>query len=279
MSLLKENDRALADFDMAIRLEPKHPLAYVNRGATLNDRGERAAAIASINKALQLSPGFPPALEALKKIGAANGKAQKPLRTLSPEVGRRNFRECALPVSGIDLERKDINRIIPACTVLIEAQGGSDDDRSIVHQQRGSMYRRLGKYELALADFSQSIRYDPKSADAYTGRGNAYRGLHQLDQALADHSEAIRLEPNNASPYNNRGNTWRDKKDYDKAIADYDAAIKLSPNYAGAFYNRGNARLEAGDKNGSLADYREALKLNPNLQPAADMLKELGVNP
>jgi hypothetical protein len=45
------------------------------------------------------------------------------------------------------------------------------------------------------------------------------------------------------------------------------------------FYNRGNARLEASDKSGSLADYREALKLNPNLQPAADMLKELGVNP
>jgi tetratricopeptide (TPR) repeat protein len=66
-----------------------------------------------------------------------------------------------------------------ASIVLIESQGGSDENRADVHLRRGSMYRRLGKYELALADFSESIRYSPKSADAYTGRGNAYRGLHQ----------------------------------------------------------------------------------------------------
>jgi tetratricopeptide (TPR) repeat protein len=68
--LLGENDRALADTDMVIRLEPRQPLAYVNRGKILNDMGDRAGAIASINKALKLVPGFPPALKALKEIGA-----------------------------------------------------------------------------------------------------------------------------------------------------------------------------------------------------------------
>jgi len=48
----------LADDDMAIRLEPNHPLGYVNRGQTLNDLGDRVAAVNSINKALQLAPGF-----------------------------------------------------------------------------------------------------------------------------------------------------------------------------------------------------------------------------
>jgi tetratricopeptide (TPR) repeat protein len=241
--------------------------------------GDRAAAIASINKALQLAPGFPPALETLKKIGAATDKVQKSLRTLSPEEGRRNFRECVFPVADVSLDQKTINRVISACTVLIESQGDSDENRANVHLQRGRMYRRLGKYELALTDFSESTRYSPKSADAYTGRGNAYRGLHQLDQSIADHSEAIRLGPNNAAAHNNRGNAWRDTKDYDKAIADYDAAIKLSPHYASAIYNRANARLDAGDKDGAIADFRQALKVSPGLQQATDMLKQLGAKP
>ncbi len=152
--------------------------------------GKRAAAIASIDKALQRAPGFPPALESLKKIGASHNP---PPRTIPVEVGRRNFRQCVWPVAGIDLKPKDIDRIIKACTVLIEAQGGSDENRADVHLQRGSMYRRLGKYGLAVADFNESIRYAPNSPEGYTG--NAYRGLKQLDDALADHSEAIRLRP------------------------------------------------------------------------------------
>ena len=86
----------------------------------------------------------------------------------------------AFPVAGAELDRETINEIITACSALINSEGGNDEARSIVHLQRGSMYRRLGKFDLALADFTMSIHYDPKSADAYTGRGNAHRGLHQI---------------------------------------------------------------------------------------------------
>jgi hypothetical protein len=39
----------------------------------LNEMGDRASALASLHKALALSPGFPPALEQLAKI---QGKKQ-----------------------------------------------------------------------------------------------------------------------------------------------------------------------------------------------------------
>ncbi len=211
-SLLGDNTKALADFDAAIKLDPKQPLGYVNRSEPLYALGKHAEAIASVKKALELAPNFPPALETLKKFNAANGRDRKAPRILSAEEGRRNFRKCVFPVANITLDPKTMNEIIAACTVLIESQGGSGDDRAQVYLQRGSMYRRLDKFELAVADFSQSIRYAPKSADAYTGRGNAYRGLKQLDLSIADHSEAIRLDPNSANFYSNRGNAWGDRK-------------------------------------------------------------------
>jgi tetratricopeptide (TPR) repeat protein len=184
--------------------------------------------------------------------------------------------QCTMPVADITLDPKSIDRVRQACTNLINSPGGSADARSLAFIQRGSMYRRQQKYELALADFDQAIRYDPKSASGYTGRGNALRLLGRLDESIAAHSEAIRLEPNNAMAYSNRGNALGDKKDYEHAIADFDMAIKIDPKYATAFYNRADVKLTAGDKSGAIADYRQALTLRPGFKEAADMLKQLG---
>ena len=174
LSALKENDKALADFNMAIKLEPAHPLAYVDRGQTLNDMGDRDGAVASVSKALELAPDFPPALDLQKKLGL-----EKRQETKTPAVAAsRDVSACVFPVSGSILDRATIDHVIAACTALIDAPGGGNDTRSQAYLQRGSMYRHLGKYELALADF-----------------------------------EAIRLEPDNPEAYNNRGNAWRDKDD------------------------------------------------------------------
>jgi tetratricopeptide (TPR) repeat protein len=260
---------------MAVRLEPNYPLNHVNRGQALNELGDPVAAMAAIDKALQLAPGFPPALEQQKKI-AATQKGRKAPADISPDTAKRNYSICAFPVSDVNPGQDWMRKVIDACTALINSKGGNDENRALVHLQRGSMYRRLGKFELALADFSESIRHDPQSGMAYTGRGNAYRGLKLPEQAIADHTEAIRLKPDYATAYNNRGNAWQDLKDHARAVVDYDAAIKLDPNYASAYYNRGNSRLELGDKDGAAADYRQAAKLSPGLKQAAEALQQLG---
>ncbi len=216
--------------------------------------------MASLNKALQLAPGFPPALEVLKKIGDTGRKGGKQAAEPSQEAASSYYHMCTFPVTDVGPSKEDMVKVIDACTALINSQGGNDEDRAIVHVQRGSMYRRLGKYELALVDYSESLRHAPNSAMAYTGRGNAYRGLKLFDQAIADHTEALRLKPDDATTYNNRGNAWQDLKNNEHAIADYDMSIKLDPNYATAYYNRGNSRLEAGDKDGAVADYHPSSK-------------------
>jgi tetratricopeptide (TPR) repeat protein len=240
-----------------------------NKGNTMN--ANRVAVLVAF-----LCTGF---TLAAQPAAAGNFPEEKPRKAIPAEVANRNLKECVFPVANIALDRKTMDKVIHACTILIEAEGGSDKNRSDVYLQRGSMYRRLGKFDLALADFNLSIRYSPASADAYTGRGNSYRGLHKLDESIADHSEAIRLDPKNSTAYNNRGNALSDKKEFTRAIADYDEAIKLYPNYASAYYNRGLARKDTNDKDGAIADFRQALKINPNMPQPAAWLKELGAKP
>ena len=84
---------------MAIRLDPDQPIGYVNRGQTLNNLGDKVAALASLNKALQLLPGFPPALDVLKKIGDTSQKRGKQAAELSQETANRDYQICVFPVT------------------------------------------------------------------------------------------------------------------------------------------------------------------------------------
>ena len=51
-----EFDKALSEYDEAIRLDPKNGMAYCCRGAALTGKGEFDKAIASFDEAIRLDP-------------------------------------------------------------------------------------------------------------------------------------------------------------------------------------------------------------------------------
>src|SRR5260370_41772150 len=51
-------DRAIADFDQAIQLDPKDAEAYYNRGSAWGAEGDLDRAIADYNQAIQLNPKY-----------------------------------------------------------------------------------------------------------------------------------------------------------------------------------------------------------------------------
>src|SRR6266403_339236 len=51
-----DNDRAIADYNEAIRLDPKHARAFHHRGYAYSDKGDNDRAIADYNEAIRLNP-------------------------------------------------------------------------------------------------------------------------------------------------------------------------------------------------------------------------------
>ena len=82
------------------------------------------------------------------------------------------------------------------------------------------------KWDQALADYNQAIRFDPKSAKAHHNRGEVLREMKQLDKALADFNEAIRLDPKLVHAYRRRGQVWQAKGQLEKALGDYKQAVR-----------------------------------------------------
>jgi tetratricopeptide (TPR) repeat protein len=134
---------------------------------------------------------------------------------------------------------------------------------SDTYNTRGAIWHEKHEYDIALGDFNEAIRLDPRNESAYYNRGLVRHLKKEYEKAIADYSEAIRLDPKFASAYDARGDAWNARKEYDKAISDYNDAIRLDPKYVSAYYDRGNVWRDRKRSDRAIADYSEAIRLDP----------------
>ena len=66
----KQSDRALSDFNQAIRLDPASLQAYIMRGGIYGGSGRRDQAVADFRKALALDPANENVKKNLRELGA-----------------------------------------------------------------------------------------------------------------------------------------------------------------------------------------------------------------
>lgn len=132
------------------------------------------------------------------------------------------------------------------------------------YYKRGLNRWLKGEYADAIQDITESIRLDPKRANAYVTRGLAWQDLGEYRKAIADCNLAIRQDPDSADAYHNRGNNWVELGKFRKAIADFTCAIDRDPKSAVSFNSRGVAWSRRGRYAEALADYERAFELEPD---------------
>ena len=177
-----EFDKALSEYDEAIRLDPKNGMAYCGRGAASTEKGEFDQAIASFDEAIRLDPQI------------ANMPFYKRYRTaaesLRPNPRNPKFAEEAQ--RGLDaFQRADYDQAIVAFDELIRL----DPNHSEAHRWRGDASLNKHEFDKALSEYDEAIRLDPKNGMAYSGRGAASTEKGEFDKAIASFDEAIRLDP------------------------------------------------------------------------------------
>jgi tetratricopeptide (TPR) repeat protein len=226
---LGASDTAIANFDEAIRLDPKIAAAYNDRGILYQAKGDYDKAIADYDEAIRIDP---------------------------KNVEPHNNRAAAYQV------KRDYDKAIADYDEAIRI----DPKRVEPHNNRGILYQAKGDYDKAIADYNEAIRIDPKRVEPHYNRGILYQAKGDYDNAIADYDEAIRIDPNLAIridpkyslAYYDRGSLHQAKGDYDKAIADYDEAIRIDPKNVDA-YNE-VAWLRATCPQASLRDGKKAVE-------------------
>jgi tetratricopeptide (TPR) repeat protein len=185
-------DRAIADLDQAIRLDPQYAIAYFNRGTAYGAKGEFDHAIADYDEYLRIDPSY-------QRGYALRGEAY---------YGKGDYLRAIA----------DYDEAIRLNPKYVAAYGG-----------RGAAYVERGEYDRAIADLDQAIRLDPKFANPYSNRCSALRHKGDHEHAMLDCDQAIRLNPKYARAYVNRGDVHAARGDDKRAIADYEEALRINP--------------------------------------------------
>ncbi len=151
-------DRALADLDKALQLDPKSAPALLERASIYHVKGEFGRAIADYDRALKLDKDSAAALSGRARAYRGKGDLEKALADFDEAV-----------------------RL--------------DPKSASTHVDRGAIYQAQGDFDRAIVDYDRAIQIDPKDANAFLGRANAYRGKHDLERAKQDLESVMKSRP------------------------------------------------------------------------------------
>jgi len=154
----REDDKALADYGEAIRINPKYALAHNNRGVVLFDKGELEGALASFDRAIRLDPKYAYAYNNRGNTWGSKGEYDRAIADFSEAIRLDPKYGYAYSNRGIAWRKKyQYERAVADLTEALRTVGGNE----IPHRNRGYANFFLGRFEAAAGDFAKSAALEP----------------------------------------------------------------------------------------------------------------------
>ncbi len=135
-----------------------------------------------------------------------------------------------------------------------------------------STYSQQGDYDKAFYHANEALRIDKHYRDAYTLKGTLYRSLGKGDLAKSSYQTAIDQDPEFFEAYLQLGVLYQEENN-PLAIQYFTTATQIRPNNMDALYNLAFAYQEFNDVEKAKETYRAMLKKDPDF---ATSLFQLG---
>ncbi len=237
-SLEQMNDRAIADFTSAIKLNPEHVGAYALRATVhaspfFNPRRDVEAAIADYTKVITLEPS---AYTYTSRAGLFEEKGERAKAVA-------DYRAALTLEPNNYTAKTKLAKLAPA----------------------------------AVATQPTTPRSEQPTAESFAAEGRRQLSQKDYDGAIKTLTECLRLKADAAPCYAFRGYAHGMKGDMKASNSDHQAGVKLNPTEAALYFVRGMMFVELGKKVEAIAEFRKVLKLDPNNKQAQAQLQGLGV--
>ncbi|MBA3725987.1 MAG: tetratricopeptide repeat protein [Armatimonadetes bacterium] len=286
---------AIASYQAAVRLDPKHSLYRYNLGLAVQKIGNLERSVEEMEKAVAYDRGFWNAVDQLAKAYALVNRHDEALAMLDavqwrfpgiPDLWTRRanvlwtrgkFLEAGKAVSkAIKMDPHNsyayslLGSILDREGRLPEAEKAYrkaldlNPHAESVGTDLGVVLEDLGRYEESESMYRRAIELDPNGASAYFNLGALMMRLMRPVEAEPMIRKAIELDPNDAIVHFNLGTLLFDLGNLKEAEAMYRKGIELDPMVAPAHYNLGNLLASTGRLQEAEDKYRTAMEIDPN---------------
>ena len=238
----EQREQSIADYDMAVALDPLQALSYNDRGIVYFQMGNHERARNDFNWALMLDPD-----ETL----AIFNRGLLHFETNENAASDRDF------------------------TAFLEKV----PDDAEAWRWRGQARFRLGRHQAAFDDFTQALSLADSDALSLAYRCSASLMLDNVDVAERDCDAAIKLDGKLGEALNNLAWIRYKRGQHRAGLALAERALKANPEDANFLDTRGHLLEALGERQLAIADYRAALQRNPQQSESIDGLKRLGATP
>lgn len=193
LSRIGDEDRALADLDIALSLVPGDPHIHGMRGVVHGMKGDLDAAIADFSDSIEGDPTLVDSLTNRGKALADKGEHARAIADLDRALELQP--DNAFALNGRCWSRAvlniDLDAALADCDAGVAAGG---EDLANTYNSRGFVHFRRKEYREAIASYDASIQHNPRAASSYYVRGLARRALGEPG-ADADIDQGLSLEP------------------------------------------------------------------------------------
>ncbi|MFN2169670.1 MAG: tetratricopeptide repeat protein, partial [Anaerolineae bacterium] len=255
----QEYEAAASIYSAALRIQP-HFAAYYNRGVVYAGLGDTEKAIADYDQTIQLQPDHVDAAFRRGLAYAEQGNLEQAIADYGKAIELNGEHAAAYRHRGLAYaEQEEFKQAIYDHSRAIEL----NPRYAAAYRSRGLAHFHRGQMEQAITDYDRAIELNPQDANAYYNRGVARFHQNRAKLAVADYGKAIELDPELVDAIYCRGRAYRKLGELSKAIADYDRALELNPEHAGAHFSRGNAHYQQDRIVQAIVDYGRAIEFAP----------------
>jgi tetratricopeptide (TPR) repeat protein len=267
----KKFEKGIEEFNIALKLDPKHINARFNLGLAYGEMKLFDKATFHLEEYLRLAPEDPEGYNEIgiislqmKKIGEAIQFFKKGLE-MNPNVAKLH--------AGLGNAYLQGGMLDEAIFEFRKAMH-YDLNLTLLHVKLAEAYQKKGLPDQAMEEIKKALQIDPSFYEAHIVMGASYIQKGRIDEAIAELNRGLKYNTEDPNLYNNLGVAYRRKQWLDEAITNYRKALSIDPSFSDARVNLGEVYFEKGMVEEAISELQYAIRLDPE---KAEVHNNLGV--